>query len=92
MPLSRVSVTILMSILKELNAGATVKTVCRRHHVSPQTVYRWRNRLRAQGAGSFERLQRLENENRQLKRKVAELSMDYNALRTALITQAKVEC
>lgn len=92
MPLSRVSVTVLMSILKELNAGVAVKTVCRRHHVSPQTVYRWRTRLGAQDGGALERLQRLENENRQLKRKVAELSMDYNALRTALITQAKVEC
>ncbi len=92
MPFPRVTVTLLMSILQELNAGASVKTICQRHHVSPQTVYRWRNRLRAQGAGSLERLQRLENENRQLKRKVAELSLDYNALRTALITPAKVEC
>ena len=92
MPLSRVTVTTLMSILKELDAGASVRAVCRRHHVSAHTVYRWRSRLRVQSAGSLERLQRLERENRQLKRKVAELSMDYNALRTALITQAKAEC
>ena len=92
MPFSRVTVTMLMSILRELDAGASVKAVCQRHHVSPQTVYRWRNRLRAKGTGSLERLQRLEHENRQLKRQVAELSMDYNALRTALITQAKAEC
>lgn len=42
MPPSRLSVTILTSIVKDLKAGVTVKTICRRYHVSPQTVYRWR--------------------------------------------------
>lgn len=92
MPPSRLSVTVLTCIVKDLNAGVTVKTVCRRYHVSPQTVYRWRKKLSAQGTSSIERLHHLENENRKLKRKVAELSLDYNTLRIALITQAKTEC
>jgi hypothetical protein len=40
----------------------------------------------------LERLHDLENENRRLKRKIAELSLDYNTLRAALITEAKREC
>jgi putative transposase len=92
MPPSRLSVTVLTSIAKDLKAGVTVKTVCRRYHVSPQTVYRWRKKLSAEGTSSIERLRDLENENRKLKRKVAELSLDYNTLRIALITQAKTEC
>lgn len=92
MPPSRLSATVLTSIAKDLQTGVTVKVVCRRYHVSPQTVYRWRKKLSAQGTSSIERLRDLESENRKLKRKVAELSLDYNTLRIALISQAKTEC
>ena len=92
MPPSRLSGTVLTCIMNDLNAGLTVKAVCRRYHVSPQTVYRWRQKLAAKETSSLTRLRQLQNENRRLKRKVAELSLDYNALRTALITTAKAEC
>lgn len=92
MPPSRLSVAVLTSLVKDLSDGVSVKTVCRRYHVSPPTVYRWRKKLRAQGISSIERLHQLQNENRQLKRKIAELSLDYSTLRIALISQTKTEC
>ena len=64
--------------------GNTTKEVCRDLGVSEQTYYRWR---RGYGGGlklsQAKRLKELEKENRQLKRAVAELTLDKLILKEA---------
>ncbi len=65
-------------IVREAEAG-TVLDVCRRHGVSKNTLARWRAKYRGLELSEAKRLKALEEENRRLKRLVADLSLD-NAL------------
>ena len=48
----------------------------RRMGISEQTFYRWKKLYGGLGVGELRRLKQLEDENRQLKRLVADLSLD----------------
>ena len=89
---SRLTAEKMIRVLRDLDVGLTVRRACRRQHLSRQTFYRWRNRMLGQTTKPLERLHDLESENRRLKRKIAELSLDYNALRAALINETRREC
>ena len=82
----------MIRVLQDVDRGLTVRRACRRQHISPQTFYRWRNRILGHRTKPLERLHDLESENRRLKQRIAELSLDYNTLRVALITETKREC
>jgi putative transposase len=92
MQMSRLTAEKMIRVLQDLDMGLTVKSACQRRHMSPQTFYRWRNWMMGQFTKPLDRLHDLESENRRLKRKIAELSLDYNALRAALITETRREC
>jgi putative transposase len=66
-------------IVREVEAGAKVADVRRRHGVSKSAPQRWRATYRGLDLAEAKRLQVLEDENRRLKRLVADLSPD-NAL------------
>jgi putative transposase len=74
----------IIGILKEAEAGETVKELVRRHGISEQTFYRWRSKYGGMEASDARRLKHLEDENRKLKQMVAELSLDNRALKGAL--------
>jgi putative transposase len=90
--MSRLTARKMVHVLQDLDMGLTVRSACQRRHISPQTFYRWRNRILRYRAKPLERLHDLESENRRLKQRIAELSLDYNSLRAALITETKREC
>ena len=48
---SRFSAEQIVGILKEHEAGAGTAELCRRHGISQQTFYRWRQQVRRAGAG-----------------------------------------
>jgi putative transposase len=64
-----------------LNEGADVAAVARHLEVSEQTYYRWRNQYGGMKADDAKKLKELERENNQLKRIVADLSLDIAALK-----------
>jgi putative transposase len=66
-------------IVREVEAGGKVLEVCRRHGISKNTLQRWRAKYRGLELQEARRLKALEDENRRLKRLVADLSLD-NAL------------
>jgi putative transposase len=66
-------------IVREVEAGAKGLEVCRRHGISKNTLQRWRAKYRGLELQEARRLKALEDENRRLKRLVADLSLD-NAL------------
>jgi putative transposase len=74
----------IVAILKEQEAGLGTEELCRRHGISQQTFYRWKARYGGLDTGDARRLKALEDENRRLKRLVADLSLDNAALKDVL--------
>ena len=62
----------------------SVGEICQRLEVAEQTYYRWRNQYGGMKADEAKRLKELERENVQLKKLVADLSLDKRILEEAL--------
>jgi len=65
----------------ELAGGQTIAAVCQKLGVSEQTFHRWRNQFGGMKAESMKRLKELEEENRRLKKAVADLTLDKQILK-----------
>lgn len=74
----------IVGILTERAAGETAGTLCRRHGISQQTLYRWNQKDDGQERNEVRRLKALEEENARLKRLVAEQALDNQALKELL--------
>ena len=74
----------IVGILKEHEAGADLGSLCRRHEISTQTFYRWKQKYGGLERGEAQRLKALEDENARLKRLVAEQALDNQALKELL--------
>lgn len=66
-----------------LSAGQSIAQVCQKLGVSEQTYHRWRNQYGGMKANAMKRLKQLEEENRRLKRAVADLTLDKQILKEA---------
>jgi putative transposase len=71
----------IIRIVKELDAGATWAEVMRRHGISKETLRRWRLKYRGVGVAEAKRLKALEEENRRLKKLVADQALDISLLK-----------
>ena len=78
----------IISILREREAGMAVADLSRRHGVSEQSIYRWQSKYGGLEVSEAKRLKQLEEENRRLKRMVADLSLDKQMLED-VIKQSK---
>ena len=67
-----------------LGQGQTVGEICRSFDISEQTYYRWRKEYGGLRTDQARRLKELEKENTQLKKLVADLSLDNANLREAV--------
>tara|TARA_R110002110_G_scaffold367958_2_gene577719 strand:+ start:318 stop:581 length:264 start_codon:yes stop_codon:yes gene_type:complete len=74
----------IIGILREQEAGGTVKEVTRRHGVSEQSFYRWKAKYGGLEVSEARRLRELEAENGKLKRLLAEAHLDNAALKDVL--------
>lgn len=74
----------IITILKEAESGAKVSDVCRQHGMSPATFFKWRSRYGGLEVSELRRVKQLEEENRQLKRMYADLSLEHHALKDVL--------
>jgi putative transposase len=74
----------IISILKENEAGVAVRDLVRKYGVSEQSIYRWRAKYGGMDVSDARRLKALEEENRRLKRMVADLSLDKQMLEDVL--------
>ena len=81
---SRFSEEQIVGILKEQEAGAPTAEVCRRHGVSEQIFYRWKQKYGGMEVSDAKRLKQLEDENARLKRLVADQALDNQMLRELL--------
>lgn len=74
----------IIGILREAEAGAETKELCRRHGVSEQSFYRWKAKYGGMDVSDAKKLHALEDENRRLKHIVADLTLDVAALKGVL--------
>lgn len=68
-------------IVREVEAGGKVLEVCRRHGSSKKALARWRAKYRGLELAEAKRSKVLENENRRLKRLVADQALDIALLK-----------
>ena len=78
---SRFTETQVVSILKEADAGASVKDICRRHGISSATWYQWKSKYGGMGASKLKRTKELEAELGQMKRMYADLALENRAMK-----------
>ena len=81
---SKFSETQIIAILKAVEAGQTVRDVCRAHEISDATYYKWKTKYGGMEAADIRRLRELEEENRRLKHMYAELSLEHRILKEVL--------
>lgn len=79
--------------LKQAETGVPVAEVCRKMGVSEATFYNWKKKYDGLGTAELRRLRQLEEENLQLKRVVADLSLDKQMLQDVLkkVSEGKAE-
>jgi len=82
MPKRRHTEEQIIAILREADAGAPIGELCRRHGISNNTYHRWKAQYGGLQIDEARRLRALEDENRRLKKLVADLSLDNEALRS----------
>ena len=70
--------------LREGESGTPVGEVIRKMGISEVTFYRWKKRYAGMGVSELRRLKQLEDENRRLKRWVADLTLDKQMLQDVL--------
>jgi putative transposase len=70
--------------LRQAESGTPVAEICRKLGVTEQSFYRWKRKYQGMGIAELRRLKQLEKENRELKKLVAELSLDKQMLQDVL--------
>jgi putative transposase len=80
---SRFTETQIVAILKEHEAGVATKDLCRRHGVSPATFYVWKSKFGGMEVSDVAKMKALEDENRRLKRIVADQALNIDVLKMA---------
>jgi putative transposase len=81
---SRFTETPIVSILKEADAGAKVKDLCRQHGISDATYYKWKSKYGGMEASDLKRVRELEAELSQFKRMYADLARENDAMKSLI--------
>jgi putative transposase len=80
---SRFTETQIVGVLKEQEAGQATKDVCRRHGISETTFYKWKAKFGGMEVSDIAKMRALEDENRRLKRIVADQALHIDTLKIA---------
>lgn len=71
----------IIGFLKQAEAGAPIKDLCRKGSFSDATLYKWRAKYGGMEVPDAKRLKELEGENARLKKLLAEAHLDIAALK-----------
>jgi putative transposase len=74
----------IIRVLKEHAAGLSATELCRKHGISDATFYKWRSRFGGMEVSDARKLKALEDENRRLKKLLAESMLDVSTLKEML--------
>ncbi len=81
---SRFSEEQIIGILKEHQAGLSARDLCRKYGISDATFYKWRSKYGGMEVSDARKLRALEEENRKLKKLLAESMLDNSTLKEML--------
>ena len=81
---SKFSEAQIVFAIKQSETGIAVNEVCRKMGVSEATFYNWKKKYGGLGVTELRKLRQLEEENSQLKKLVADLSLDKHMLQEVL--------
>ena len=74
----------MVRILKEAESGVPVKELCRKHGFSDATYYIWRQKYSGMDVSDARKLRSLEDENKRLKKLLAETMLENAAIKDVL--------
>ena len=74
----------ISAVLREHEAGAKTADLARKHGISEATLYNWKAKYGGMDVSDAKRLRALEDENRKLKKLLAESMLDQAALKELL--------
>jgi putative transposase len=81
MKATRFSEEQIIGVLKEAERGITIKELCRKHGIHHSTYFNWKAKYGGMEVSDARRLKGLEEENRKLKKIIAELTVDNYVLK-----------
>ena len=71
----------IIAVLREQECGVATAEVCRKHGISSATFYKWKARYGGLEVSDARRLKALDEENRRLKKLLAEAMLDNAMLK-----------
>jgi putative transposase len=71
----------MIGVLREHDAGVKTADVCRKHGISSATFFKWKSKYGGMDVSDARRLKVLEEENRKLKKLLAETMLDIAMLK-----------
>jgi putative transposase len=74
----------IIAVLREHEAGVKTADLARKHGISEATLYNWKAKYGGMDVSDAKRLRSLEEENRKLKKLLAESMLDQAALKELL--------
>ncbi|MGK8188771.1 IS3 family transposase [Serratia nematodiphila] len=77
-----------IAVLKSVEAGRTVKDVCREAGISETSYYNWKAKFGGMEASDIKKMKDLEDENRRLKQMFADLCLESRALKDVIEKKA----
>jgi len=81
MKTKRYSTEQIISILKEADAGMPIEYLYRKQGISNATIYNWKSKYGSMTVNEAQRLKEHEDENRRLKKLVADYALDIQMLK-----------
>jgi putative transposase len=70
-----------LAVLRDAESGMKVQDVLRKHGISEPTYYSWKSKYGGMELSDIKKLKSLEEENRRLKRLVADQALDIQILK-----------
>ncbi len=71
----------IIGVLKEHEAGVKTADLCRKHGISSATFFKWKAKYGGMDVSDARKLKALEDENRRLKKLLAETMLDVTMLK-----------
>ena len=84
MPKSKHSEAAIVAALKQVDAGRSAADIAREVGVSVHTIYAWKAKYGGMEASEVQEAKQLRDENARLKKLVADLSLDKDALQSVI--------
>ena len=82
---SRYTDSQIISILKQAEAGTPVPELCREHGMSNASFYKWRAKYGGMDASLMTRMKELEAENNRLKKMYADVQLQNDVIKEAMV-------